>query len=334
MDFLDTARIRVRSGRGGDGCVSFRREKNVPFGGPDGGDGGDGGDVWAEAAPGPGTLSAFRRRRHFAAGDGVRGMGRRRAGRRGADHVIRVPAGTILSDSATGSLISDLAAPGQRVQLARGGRGGAGNARFATSVNRAPRRADAGGGGVEYELVLRLKLLADVGLVGLPNAGKSTFLRATTNARPKVADYPFTTLHPNLGVVSLSREEFVLADIPGLIEGAHAGAGLGDRFLGHIERCAALLHLVDCTADDVAADYRAVDRELAQYGAGVPDKPRLVRLTKADARSPEDVERCATRLRAAGAHEPAPLSSVSGDGVRPTLGALLEVVRAQREAVA
>ena len=296
MDFLDKALIVIRSGDGGSGCMSFRREKNVPFGGPDGGDGGRGGEVWAESVEGLSTLSAFRRSRRFAAGNGKRGAARNRTGERGEDRIIRVPAGTMLIDAETETLIADLAEPGVRVRLGSGGAGGWGNTRFRSSTNRAPRRSTPGRPGVEYSVRLQLKLLADAGLVGLPNAGKSTFLRTVTRARPKVAPYPFTTLHPHLGVVGLEHDAFVLADIPGLIEDAHAGAGLGDRFLGHVERCAVLVHLVDCQSRDVAEDFRVVSRELRAYGAGLADKPRIVRLSKTDAIPEEQLGRLCSRV--------------------------------------
>ena len=319
MDFLDQAVIIIRSGDGGSGCSSFRREKNVPFGGPDGGDGGQGGDVWAEAVAGLSTLSAFRRSRHFAAGNGKRGAPRNRTGESGADRIIPVPAGTMLFDAETQTLIADLAEPGTRVRLGSGGSGGWGNARFKSATNRAPRRTTPGYAGVEYPVRLQLKLLADAGLVGLPNAGKSTFLRAVSRARPRVAPYPFTTLHPHLGVVTVQHDAFVLADIPGLIEDAHAGAGLGDRFLGHIERCAVLLHLVDCQSSDVAGDFRTVTRELEVYGRGIADKPRIIRLSKADAIPADALEARIRSLAQTGARDVAVLSSADGQGVAQTI---------------
>ena len=319
MDFLDQAVINVRSGDGGSGCASFRREKNVPFGGPDGGDGGQGGDVWAEAVAGLSTLSTFRRSRHFAAGNGKRGAPRNRTGENGADRIIPVPAGTMLFDAETRTLIADLAEPGARVRLGSGGAGGSGNARFKSATNRAPRRTTPGHAGVEYPVRLELKLLADAGLVGLPNAGKSTFLRAVSRARPRVAPYPFTTLHPHLGVVAVQHDAFVLADIPGLIEDAHAGAGLGDRFLGHIERCAVLLHLVDCQSSDVAGDFRTVTRELEVYGRGIADKPRIIRLSKADAIPADALEARIRALAQTGARDVAALSSADGQGVAQTI---------------
>ena len=333
MDFLDQAEILIRSGNGGSGCVSFRREKNVPFGGPDGGDGGRGGDVWAEAVAGLSTLSAFRQNRRFAAGNGRKGATRNRTGERGENRSVNVPAGTLLIDAETQTLIADLSELGARVLLGSGGAGGSGNARFKSSTNRAPRRSTPGQPGVEYPVRLQLKLLADAGLVGLPNAGKSTFLRAVTRARPKVAPYPFTTLHPHLGVVALAHDAFVLADIPGLIEDAHAGAGLGDRFLGHIERCAVLVQLIDCQSDDVVGDYRTVIRELEAYGAGVADKPRIVRLSKSDAIPDEKLEEHIRALSRAGVGEVAAMSSASGTGVADTVDEIWRRVFAVREAV-
>ena len=276
MKFLDLAKVYLRAGAGGPGCVSFRREKFVEFGGPDGGDGGRGGDVWAEAVDGLNTLIDFRYQQHFKAKNGEHGMGRQRHGRNGDDVVLRVPVGTQILEEDQETLIADLDELGDRVLLAKGGNGGFGNLHFKSSTNQTPRRANKGQPAVERTIWLRLKLIADAGLVGLPNAGKSTFLAACSNARPKIADYPFTTLHPNLGVVGVDDGEFVLADIPGLIEGASEGAGLGDRFLGHVERCAVLLHLIDGTSDDVLGDYRTIVSELAAYGHGLVDKPRVV----------------------------------------------------------
>ena len=259
MKFLDLARVTIRSGGGGAGCVSFRREKFVEYGGPDGGDGGRGGDVWAECVDGLNTLIDFRYQQHFFAKSGQPGMGKGRTGRDGNSVVLRVPEGTEILDEDQETVIADLTEVGQRVLLAKGGNGGWGNLQFKSATNQAPRRANSGQPGVEREIWLRLKLIADAGLAGLPNAGKSTFLAATSNARPKIADYPFTTLHPNLGVVGVDGREFVMADIPGLIEGANEGRGLGDQFLGHVERCAVLLQLVDGTAEDVAEDWRIID---------------------------------------------------------------------------
>jgi GTP-binding protein len=330
MKFLDEAKIYLKSGDGGAGCLSFRREKYVEFGGPDGGDGGRGGDIVFEAVADLNTLIDFRYRQHFKAGRGVHGQGRNKTGATGKSVVIKVPAGTQILDEDKETLIADLTEAGQRVVLARGGDGGFGNAHYKSATNRAPRRADPGWPGEERWVWLRLKLIADAGLVGLPNAGKSTFLAAVSRARPKVADYPFTTLHPQLGVVSVDDEEFVLADIPGLIEGAHQGAGLGDRFLGHIERCRVLLHLVDGTQDDVAAAYRGVRAELEAYGHGLAGKPELVALNKVDALDAEAAATGARRLAEAVGRDVARVSGVSGAGVSEVLRALLDQVRAAR----
>ena len=327
MKFLDQAKVYVRSGDGGNGCVSFRREKYVEFGGPDGGDGGRGGDVWAEAVDGLNTLIDYRYQQHFKAAKGGHGMGRNRAGAKGADVVLKVPVGTEILDEDNATVLADLDQVGKRYQIARGGNGGFGNAHFKSSVNRAPRRANPGQQGIEHWLWLRLKLIADAGLIGLPNAGKSTFLAAVSAARPKVADYPFTTLHPILGVVAVDGHEFVLADIPGLIEGAHMGAGLGDRFLGHVERCSVLLHLVDATGADPAADYATVRRELAAYGGGLADKAEIVAISKTDAVDADRLAEVRRALAAAAGREPLAVSSVSGDGVA-------EVLRALRQAIA
>ncbi len=299
MKFLDQARVYVRSGDGGAGCVSFRREKFIEFGGPDGGDGGRGGDVLVECAAGLNTLIDFRYQQHFKAKTGMHGMGRNRAGGRGADAVLKVPVGTQVFEEETGAMLADLTSEGERVVIAKGGNGGFGNAHFTTSTNRAPRHANPGLPGIERTLILRLKLIADAGLVGLPNAGKSTFLAAVSAAKPKIADYPFTTLHPGLGVVKVDGRDFVLADIPGLIEGAHEGHGLGDRFLGHVERCGALVHLVDATGANAGADYRTIRRELSAYGEGLDDKPEIVALSKVDAVDEETLARQAERLKRA-----------------------------------
>ncbi len=321
MRFLDQAKIHVQSGAGGGGCVSFRRAKNEPRGGPDGGDGGDGGSVFAEAVEGLNTLIDFRFRRHIKAGRGEHGRGACRAGGRGADVVLAVPVGTEILTEPGGLTIADLTEVGARALLARGGSGGRGNARFKSSINRAPRQVDAGGGGEEHWIRLRLKLLADAGLVGLPNAGKSTFLAAVSRARPKVADYPFTTLVPHLGVAAAGDEELVIADIPGLIEGAHGGAGLGDRFLGHIERCAVLLHLVDGTQADVAHAYRTVRAELDAYGSGLSAKPEIVCLNKVDALGMAARARQREYLGAASGDVVHLLSGAAGEGVRGVLAA-------------
>ncbi|MEN8892080.1 GTPase ObgE [Planktotalea arctica] len=283
MKFLDLAKVYIRSGGGGGGSVSFRREKFIEYGGPNGGDGGGGGSVWVETVDGLNTLIDFRYQQHFFAKSGQPGMGQGRTGKDGEDIVLRVPVGTEVMDEDQETVIADMTELGQRVLIAKGGNGGFGNLHFKSATNQAPRRANPGQEGVERTIWLRLKLIADVGLLGLPNAGKSTFLAATSNARPKIADYPFTTLHPNLGVVGVDNVEFVVADIPGLIEGAHEGVGLGVRFLGHVERCAVLLHLVDGTSDDVAEDYKTIIGELEAYGGELADKPRLTVLNKVDA---------------------------------------------------
>ncbi len=334
MKFLDEAKIFVKSGDGGGGAVSFRREKYIPRGGPDGGDGGRGGDVVAEAVESLNTLIDFRYRQHFKAGRGHHGEGRQKTGAGGETLVVRVPVGTQILDETKSQVILDLTEAGQRGLLAKGGDGGFGNTHFKTATNQAPRRADEGWPGEERWLWLRLKLLADAGLVGLPNAGKSTFLAAVSRAKPKIAAYPFTTLHPNLGVVSLDEETFVLADIPGLIEGAHEGAGLGHRFLGHIERCSILLHLVDGTAEDdaVAEAYRTVRNELEAYGHGLAEKPELVALNKIDALDPETLARRRAALAAATGQAVLTVSGVSGKGLTPLLGRLLDSVRAARAA--
>jgi GTPase len=330
MKFLDHARIQIRSGSGGHGCVSFRREKFVEFGGPDGGDGGKGGDVVAEAASGLNTLIDYRYQQHFFARSGQPGMGQQRTGRSADDIVLKVPVGTEILDDDGETLVADLTRPGQRVTLARGGNGGWGNLRFKSSTNQAPRSANPGQEGVERTLWLRLKLIADAGLVGLPNAGKSTFLAATSNARPKVADYPFTTLHPGLGVVGIDGAEFVLADIPGLIEGAHEGRGLGDAFLGHVERCAVLLHLVDGTSPTLGEDYRVIVRELEAYGAGLLEKPRVLGLNKVDALTPEAAEAAAAELAAASGLAVHRLSGATGQGVPEALRALRAAIAEAR----
>ena len=301
MKFLDLAKVYIRSGGGGAGCVSFRREKYIEYGGPNGGDGGKGGDVWAEAVDGLNTLIDFRYQQHFFAKNGQAGMGSQKTGADGDDIVLRVPVGTEILDEDQETVIADLTELGQRVLLAKGGNGGWGNLHFKSSTNRAPRRANPGQEGVERTLWLRLKLIADVGLLGLPNAGKSTFLAATSNARPKVADYPFTTLVPNLGVVGVDDVEFVVADIPGLIAGASEGKGLGDLFLGHVERSAVLLHLIDGTAEDVVADYTAIIGELEAYGGGLAEKPRVTVLNKIDALDEDErTEKRAALERASG----------------------------------
>ncbi|WP_127090371.1 GTPase ObgE [Aquabacter cavernae] len=330
MKFLDQAKVYVRSGDGGAGCVSFRREKFIEFGGPDGGDGGRGGDVWVECVDGLNTLIDYRYQQHFKAKKGDHGKGANRTGARGSDIILKVPAGTEILDEDEETVLADLTEVGQRIKLLEGGNGGFGNAQFKTSTNQAPRRANPGLEGQERWIWLRLKLIADAGLVGLPNAGKSTFLAATTAAKPKIADYPFTTLHPGLGVVRADGREFVLADIPGLIEGAHEGVGIGDRFLAHIERCGALLHLVDGTSEHAGKAYKTVRAELEAYGAGLEDKPEIVALSKIDALSPELLKQQKERLQRAAKKKPMLISAQSGQGVQEALRALLDVVAATR----
>ncbi|WP_299961755.1 GTPase ObgE [uncultured Roseobacter sp.] len=330
MKFLDLCKVYIRSGAGGGGCVSFRREKYIEYGGPDGGDGGTGGSVWAEAVDGLNTLIDFRYQQHFFAKNGVPGMGRQRTGADGDDIVLRVPVGTEILDEDQETVIADLTEVGQRVRLARGGNGGFGNLHFKSSTNQAPRRANPGQEGVERTLWLRLKLIADVGLLGLPNAGKSTFLAATSNARPKIADYPFTTLHPNLGVVGVDGVEFVVADIPGLIEGASEGRGLGDLFLGHVERCSVLLHLVDGTSETVAEDYRTIIGELEAYGGDLAAKPRVTVLNKIDALDEEERTNSREVLEKASGGPVMMMSGVARDGVTEVLRALRGQIDADR----
>jgi GTP-binding protein len=330
MKFLDQAKIYVKAGDGGAGCVGFRREKFIEFGGPDGGDGGDGGDVWAECAANLNTLIDYRYRQHFKARSGTPGMGGNRAGPSGEDCVIKVPPGTQIYAEDQETLLAELITPGQRARLAKGGNGGFGNAHFKSATNQAPRRANPGLPGEELTVWLRLKLIADAGLIGLPNAGKSTFLASVSAAKPKIADYPFTTLHPNLGVVRAGEADFVLADIPGLIEGANEGAGLGTRFLGHVERCRVLLHLVDATSADVAADYRVVRREIRAYGGGLDKRKEIVALTKCDALTGEAIEMRLAALEKAARKKPLAVSSVAGRGVREAAFALArEIARAK-----
>lgn len=323
MKFLDQAKVYIRSGDGGAGCVSFRREKFIEFGGPDGGDGGRGGDVRIECVEGLNTLIDYRYQQHFKARPGGHGMGKNRAGGKGTDVILKVPKGTQIFDEDNETLIADLTEVGQGLVLAKGGNGGFGNAYFTTSTNRAPRHANPGQEGLERWIWLRLKLIADAGLVGLPNAGKSTFLAAVSAAKPKIADYPFTTLHPGLGVVRVDGREFVLADIPGLIEGAHEGHGLGDRFLGHVERCRVLLHLIDATSEHAGKAYKIVRDELDAYGHGLEDKVEIIALSKADAVTPEILKEQKARLKRAAKQEPMILSAASGQGVEAVLRALL-----------
>ncbi len=332
MKFLDEAKVFLKSGDGGNGCASFRREKFIEFGGPNGGDGGRGGDVWIEAIGGLNTLIDYRYRQHFKAERGQHGMGKDRTGAKGADMVLKVPAGTQVLDEDRETVLADLTEEGQRVRLLVGGDGGFGNAHYKSSTNRAPRRADSGWPGEERMVWLRLKLIADAGLVGLPNAGKSTFLAASSRAKPKIADYPFTTVHPNLGVVHIDDSEYVLADIPGLIEGAHQGHGLGDRFLGHVERCGVLLHLVDGTRDDVAQDYRTVRTELEAYGHGLADKPEIVVLNKVDAIDGAELPVRDAALCQACGHKILHLSGATGSGAEAVHRAALATIRESRGA--
>ena len=328
MKFLDQAKVFIRSGDGGGGAVSFRREKYIEFGGPDGGNGGRGGNVYAECVDGLNTLIDYRYQQHFKAAKGGHGMGRDKSGGKGDDVILKIPVGTQIFEEDGETLIADLTHVGERVLLASGGNGGFGNAHFKSSTNRAPRRANPGLEGIERWLWLRLKLIADAGLVGLPNAGKSTFLATVSAAKPKIADYPFTTLHPNLGVVEIDRRGFVLADIPGLIEGAHEGAGLGDRFLGHVERCRVLLHLVDATGEDPADSYRTIRQELAAYGHGLAEKPEIVALSKIDALSHDEIEKRQRALADVTGQTPILLSAVSGKGVDTTLRLLTREIDA------
>jgi GTP-binding protein len=322
MKFLDQAKIYIASGAGGNGSLSFRREKFIEFGGPDGGDGGKGGDVWAECVDNLNTLIDYRYQQHFKAKKGGNGAGRNRSGANGEDCIIKVPPGTQILAEDEETLLADLKKPGDRALLAKGGNGGFGNAHFKSSTNQAPRRVNPGQPAEELTIWLRLKLIADAGIVGMPNAGKSTFLAAVSAAKPKIAAYPFTTLHPNLGVVRAGDVDFVLADIPGLIEGASEGAGIGTRFLGHVERTKVLLHLVDATEEDVATAYRTVRRELKAYGGGLDKKKELVALSKCDALDEATLAERAEALRKAAKKKPLILSAVSGEGVREALFAL------------
>ena len=330
MKFLDQAKIYTLSGHGGPGAISFRREAHVPLGGPDGGDGGRGGDIVAIAVNGLNTLIDYRYQQHFKAESGRPGAGRDRSGASGKDVIMRLPIGTqVLSDDQQ-TVLADLTYEGQTIILAKGGTGGKGNAFFKSSTNRAPRKSQPGEDGQEMWVWLRLKLIADAGLLGMPNAGKSTFLSAVSRARPKIADYPFTTLHPNLGVVGIDGKEFVMADIPGLIEGAHEGAGLGHRFLGHVERCRILLHLIDATGEDPVAAWKMLRNELKAYGGDLYDKPEIVGLTKLDA-TPEDYAAdLVIALQEEGAGQVLALSSVTGSGVTTMLRQLINVIETSR----
>ena len=332
MKFLDSAKIYVASGAGGNGCIGFRREKFIEFGGPNGGDGGRGGDVWIECVENLNTLIDYRYQQHFKGKTGQGGMGQNRTGANGDDCTIKVPPGTEVFAEDGETLLGDLTVPGQRLLIAKGGNGGFGNAHFKSPTNRAPTHANPGQPGDELTIWLRLKLIADAGLVGLPNAGKSTFLAAVSAAKPKIADYPFTTLHPNLGVVAVGDKDFVLADIPGLIEGAHEGAGLGDQFLGHVERCRVLLHLVDATEDDVATAYKTVRRELKAYSDELHKKKEIVALSKADALDAESLKQKFDDLKKASRKTPLVLSAVSGQGIKDALFAMTrEIGRADTQ---
>jgi GTP-binding protein len=322
MKFLDCARVYIKSGDGGAGCLSFRHEKFIEFGGPDGGDGGRGGDVIVECVAGLDTLLPFRYQQHFKARPGMHGMGKNRTGGRGADAVLAVPVGTQVFDAEDEAMLADLTEVGQRIRLARGGNGGFGNARFKTSTNQAPRHANPGQKGEERTIWLRLKLIADAGVIGLPNAGKSTFLASVSAATPKIGDYPFTTTTPQLGVVACDDREFVLADIPGLVEGAHEGRGLGDFFLGHIERCRVLLHLVDAGTEHAGKAYKSVRRELACYGEGLAEKPEIVALSKIDTVDTETLRTQVERLRRAAKRTPLRLSAATGQNVHTCVRAV------------
>lgn len=330
MKFLDQAKVYVRSGDGGAGAVSFLREKFVEFGGPNGGNGGRGGDVVVECVDGLNTLIDYRYQQHFKAKTGTHGMGKQRTGADGADVVLRVPVGTQIFEDDNETLIADMTEVGQRIVLLSGGNGGFGNAHFKTSSNQAPRHANPGQQGTEKWIWLRLKLIADAGLVGLPNAGKSTFLAAVSAAKPKIADYPFTTLHPNLGVVSIGERDFVLADIPGLIEGASEGAGIGDRFLGHVERCGVLIHLIDGTQDDVKLAYKTIRNELAAYDERLAEKPEIVVLNKIDAIEPDDLKEKIKALKKASKQDVLLVSGVSGKGVDQVLYDVIETLDAEK----
>ena len=326
MKFLDLAKVYIRSGSGGSGSVSFRREKHIEYGGPDGGNGGRGGDVIIEAVDGLNTLIDYRYQQHFFAKSGQNGMGKQRSGKDGDHIILKVPVGTEILDEDEETVLVDMATLGQKFKLGTGGNGGFGNLHFKTSLNRAPRRANPGQAGIERTVWLKLKLIADVGLLGIPNAGKSTFLAACSNARPKIADYPFTTLHPNLGVVAIDRTEFVVADIPGLIQGASEGKGIGDRFLGHVERCAVLLHLVDGTSKSVTKEYSTIVTELEKYGGDLRYKPKIVALNKVDALTENQRKKKLIELKAVTNSEVYEMSGVSSAGVTEILRELRKVI--------
>ena len=330
MKFLDLCKVYIRSGGGGSGCVSFRREKFIEFGGPDGGDGGNGGSVWVVAVDGLNTLIDFRYQQHFFAKTGQQGMGAQRTGRTGDDIILRVPVGTEIIDEDEETVLADLTEVGQRILLAKGGNGGWGNLRFKSSTNRSPSRANPGQEGVERTIWLRLKLIADSGLVGLPNAGKSTFISAVSNARPKIADYPFTTLVPNLGVVGIDGKEFVMADIPGLIEGASEGRGLGTQFLAHVERCSVLLHLVDGTSETVIEDYRTIVTELETYAEELGNKSRVIALNKADALDDDTIQMWKEALEEESGQTVHVISGVTSKGIQDVLRVLYAEIEASK----
>jgi len=331
MKFLDIAKVYIASGSGGNGCVSFRREKFIEFGGPNGGNGGKGGDVWAEAVENLNTLIDYRYQQHLKAQNGQHGMGKEMTGFNGDDATLRVPVGTQIYEEDGETMIADLATPGQRVKLLRGGNGGFGNAHFKSSTNQAPEYANPGQPAEEKTIILKLKLIADAGLIGLPNAGKSTFLSRVSAAKPKIADYPFTTLNPQLGMVRIDNIDFVLADLPGLIEGAHEGAGLGDRFLGHAERCGVVLHLIDGTQSGIVRAYRTIRGELEAYGHGLADKPEIVALNKIDAIPKAALTKKLASLAKASGKKVFAISGVSGEGVNEVLRALGEQVVKSRK---
>ncbi|MDC0227061.1 GTPase ObgE [Alphaproteobacteria bacterium] len=326
MKFLDQAKIYIASGHGGSGSISFRREAHVPFGGPDGGNGGRGGDIIAACTDGLNTLIDFRYKQHFKARPGEGGKGRDRSGSSGKDLILRLPIGTQILDETNKYILADMTKIGQNVILARGGEGGKGNAFFKTSINQAPRKSQPGGPLEEKWIWLRLKLIADIGLIGLPNAGKSTLLSRVTAARPKIADYPFTTLHPNLGVVNQDNKEFVIADIPGLIEGANEGAGLGHRFLGHVERCKALLHLVDVTSENVEKDYLTIIKELKAYNTDLAKKDQIVVLTKSDSASKQKIDDATKKLKKLKITDTIGISSVSGENISTLIRKLQDII--------
>ncbi len=331
MKFLDQVKIYLKSGDGGNGCVSFRREKFIEYGGPNGGDGGRGGDIIFQAVDNLNTLIDFRYQQHFRAQRGQDGMGRNCTGKDGEDLIIKVPTGTQILAEDKETVLADLHIPGQTFLIAKGGNGGFGNAHFKSSVNQSPRRANPGLEGTELWVWLQLKLIAHVGLVGLPNAGKSTFLQTVSRARPKIADYPFTTLHPQLGVVFIDDQEFIIADLPGLIEGAHTGAGLGTRFLNHVERCAVLLHLIDGSQDNVLKAYKTIQTELKEYGHGLIDKPQLVVLNKIDLLTPQELTRKKKKLEDSLKQKVYSISAAQHEGIKPVLYALLHYVQHQKK---